>query len=167
MLKLQKVDATRGNIPRLIMIYVIPLILSSLVQKLFNAVDITVLGNMASSEAVAAVGATTSIIHLLVDSFLGLSNGTKVILARYFGARDKKKINQTVNTSILTAVGLGLFITLVGLFLAPILLEVTHCPADCFEGALLYMRIYICAAPAILLYNFGSSVLTAGNLRVL
>lgn len=163
MLRAQRIDATQGNIVRMIVLYTVPLILSTLVQSLFNAVDIVVLGNMADSNAVASVGATTSIISLIVNTFVGLSSGTKVVLARQIGARDEEQIRKTVDTSLLSAVGFGALVAVVGVIFAPLFLDWTSCPSECYAGALLYIRIYVCAAPAILLYNYGSAVLSAAG----
>ncbi len=146
-----------------IIIYAIPLILSMLVQQLFNAIDIVVLGNMADSAAVASVGATSSIVALLVNSFVGISGGSRVVLARQIGAHDKEKIRRTTDTSLLLAVGLGCVIAAVGVLFVPWFLDITNCPADCYEGALLYTRIYVCGAPFILFYNFASAIVTASG----
>ena len=161
--KMTRVDATQGSLFRLILIYSIPLICSALIQKLFNAVDVVVLGNMADSAAVASVGATTSIIHLIVNTFFGISAGTRVILSRQIGARDGNSVKQTVDTSLILATVLGALVAVVGFIFAPAFLQVTNCPADCIDGAALYIRLYLCAAPAILLYNFGSAILNAAG----
>ena len=163
MLRAKKVDATQGKLIPLIIVYAIPLVLSTLVQTLFNAVDTVVLGNMADSTAVASVGATTSIVHLLVNTFVGIGSGLKIIMARYFGAHDSQQIKRAADTAILTAMGLGFLIAVAGVLLAPWFLETTGCPEDCLEGALIYIRIYVVAAPAILIYNFGSSVITSAG----
>ncbi len=163
MLRSSKIDATRGPILKLIVLYTIPLILSTLIQSLFNAVDIVVLGNMADSTAVAAVGATTSITHLIINTFIGLSNGTKIILARQIGARDGDGAQKTIDTSLITALMIGALIMIAGMFFAPSFLYWTDCPEECFAGAALYLRIYMLAAPAVLLYNFGSAILRASG----
>jgi len=159
----KRIDATQGNLFRLIIRYAIPLVLSTLIQHCFNAVDLIVLGNMADSTAVASVGATTAIVSLLVNTFVGISSGAKIILARQFGARDTRAITKTVNTVILTALGIGILITAFGIPFSPQLLHVTDCPDDCLTGAGLYLSIYLAAAPAILLYNFGAAILTSSG----
>lgn len=161
MLKTNHIDATQGSLVPLIIRYTIPLILSTLIQSLFNAVDIVVLGNMADSQAVAALGATTTIIHLVVNTFIGLSSGTKIILARQIGARDRDGAERTVHSALITALGIGIVVMAAGLFLTDWFLRVTDCPVACFDGAALYMRIYMLAAPAVLLYNFGAAILRA------
>lgn len=160
----KKIDATKGPLFKAIILYAIPLLLSTLIQSCFNAVDLIVLGNMTeNSSAVASVGATTAIVHLLVNTFVGIASGAKIILSRQFGARDSRGIRKTVDTLILTAVGLGAIIALLGVPFAPELLHITKCPEDCFAGAKIYLCIYVAAAPAILLYNFGSAVLTSSG----
>ena len=159
----KSVDATKGALIPLVIAYAVPLIISTLVQSLFNAVDLAVLGTMASTTAVASVGATTAITALIVHTFVGLSTGTKLIIARQIGMRDTRSIRKTVNTSLLLALILGTFIAIVGWVFAPTFMKWVNCPTDCFKGAVLYIRIYFCGAPAILLYNYGSAVLTSSG----
>ena len=109
MIAARKIDATNGPVVPQIIRYSIPLILSTLVQSLFNAVDVAVLGNMADSGAVASVGATSSIISLIVNSFVGISSGVKVLLARFVGERSREKARVTVDSAVILAVVLGLF----------------------------------------------------------
>lgn len=156
---LKKVDATKGPLVKLIFIYTVPIILSTILQHLFEVADKAVLGNMAGSVAVAAVGASGIVTSLIISAAVGLSTGTSIILARYIGQNHEKRIRETVDTSLLTAVGLGLAVAVVGFFVAPPFLTATKCPADCYEGALLYIRMYFAAAPASLLYNYGSAIL--------
>lgn len=162
-MKISRVDATQGSLVPSIFVYAIPLFLTTLLQSLFTAVDLAVLGNMADISSVASVSATSSITSLLVNTFVGLASGIKVILARQIGARHKEDIEHTVGMSLILPVVIGAFIAIVGSVLAPQFLIWTDCPNDCLEGAILYLRLYIIAAPAVLLYNFGSSVLTASG----
>ena len=159
----KKVDATKGALIPLIITFVIPLVLTTMLQQLFNAIDIAVLGNMADTTAVASVGATTTIIHLIVDAFVGISGGAKIVLSRLFGKNDEKEIKKTIDTSLLVAIGFGIIVAIAGFLLAPTFLSLTKCPAECLDGATLYIRIYVMAAPAILLYNYGASVLTSSG----
>ena len=159
----KKVDATKGPLIPLIITFVIPLVLTTLVQQLFNAVDIAVLGNMADTTAVASVGATTTIIHLIVDAFVGISSGSKIVLSRLFGKNDEQELKRTIDTSLIVAISFGILIAVAGFFIAPMFLGVTKCPEECIDGATLYIRIYVMAAPAILLYNYGAAVLTSSG----
>lgn len=163
MLRTDRIDATTGSLWKGIIWYTLPLVVGTLIQACFNAVDLIVLGNMADSTAVASVGATTTIVNLFVTSMTGIAGGSKIILAHQFGAKDSRQIKKSVDTAMFTAVALGLFVTLLGILFAPAVLHLTKCPDDCMYGAVVYIRIYIAAAPAILLYNFGSAVLSASG----
>ncbi len=163
MIRTGKIDATKGSLIPLILSYAIPLMIATMVQKLFNAMDVAVLGHLGSSVAVASVGATSTIGHLLIDTFMGFSSGSKVILARHFGAKNEKLIKKTADTSILTSLIIGFTVAILGVVFGPRLLELTNCPDNCMEGAVLYLRIYVCGAPAIMLYNAASSILTASG----
>ncbi|MBR2354363.1 MAG: MATE family efflux transporter [Clostridia bacterium] len=162
----KKIDATKGPLVRLIFVYTIPLILSTIMQHLFEIVDKAVLGHMADTAAVASVGATSAITSLIINGFVGLSTGTSIVLARYIGQKNKEKIRTTIDTSLISGVGFGIVVAMLGILLAPVFLNLTNCPAECYEGALIYVRIYIAAAPATLLYNYGSAVLrTLGDTK--
>ena len=157
----RNVDATRGPLFSLIFVYTIPLIISTIMQHMFEIVDKAVLGNMADTVAVASVGATSSITSLIINGFVGLSTGTSIVLARFIGQKNEEKIRTTIDSSLLASIGFGVVVALLGIFLAPMFLRLTGCPSECYDGALLYIRIYISAAPATLLYNYGSSILRA------
>ena len=159
MARIKNVNVLGGKLFPSILQFTIPLLFVSLIQSLFNAVDIMVLGQMANTDAVAAVGATTSIVHLLTTVSIGISIGAKIVLARLIGEGVREKTEQTVYTTIITAFLLGGITLLVGLIFSPAFLRITNCPAEIFDGALLYMRLYFAAAPAIMIYNFGSNLL--------
>ena len=163
MLKIKNVDMIHGNLVRSIVQYTIPIILIGLVQSLFNAVDIMVLGTMADTNAVASVGATTSIIHLLINTFFGISAGAKVVLARLLGKGEEERIHRTVSTSMLAALVIGFVAGILGFFLSPFFLNVTLCPQECYNDALIYMCLYLISAPVIMIYNFGSAVLSVSG----
>jgi len=156
---MRKVDATQGNLIKLIFIYTIPLILTTIVQHLFTLVDVVVLGNMADTVAVASVSATNTITSLVLNGITGLSAGTNIVLARYIGQKDEEKMKSTINTSLLTGVGFGVIVAIVGILLAPTLLELVDCPFECFDGAVVYLQIYLAAAPITLLYNYGFAIM--------
>ncbi|MBQ9783369.1 MAG: MATE family efflux transporter [Clostridia bacterium] len=166
MMRMKNVDMVHGKLIKSIILYAIPILLMGLIQKLFNAVDVMVLGAMADTNAVASVGATSSLVHLLIDSFFGISNGTRVVLSRMLGAREEEKARKTASTSMLIAVILGVATAVLGFVFAPIFLDWTNCPAECLDGAVTYLRLYLLAAPAILIYNFGSAILeVSGDTR--
>ncbi|MBQ8309446.1 MAG: MATE family efflux transporter [Clostridia bacterium] len=162
----RKVDALQGSLIPLILTYTFPLILTTIAQHLFEIVDKAVLGNMADTVAVAAVGATGTITSLAINSFVGLSSGTTIVLGRYIGQKNDAKIRTAIDTSLIAGVGFGILVAIVGVIASPAFLILTNCPAACYDSALLYIRIYIAAAPATLLYNYGASVLrTLGDTR--
>ena len=159
LLKRKDIDATQGPILKNFIIYAIPLAIGNIIQTLFNAADMMVLGNYASSVAVASVGATGNIVSLLVNTFIGLSAGTQVILAQAFGERNKNKIQKTVGTSLTVASVLGILITVIGLLCAEWFLTATNCPDNCYDGAVLYLKLYLLCVPAILIYNYGAAII--------
>ncbi len=155
----KKAEITQGNLIKHIFVYTIPLILSNIVQNLFSIADKAVLGNMAGSVAVAAIGATTPITSLVVHGAMGLSTGTAIILAHFVGQKNEEKIRRTMDTSVITATLIGVVVAIIGFFLTPVILTLTKCPTECYNDAMLYMRIFLCAAPATLLYNYGSNIM--------
>lgn len=159
----KQIDATQGSILSGIIRYSIPLILSTIIQVCFNAVDMIVLGNMADSSAVASVGATTMIVGLLVNLFVGIAAGAKIILSRLYGSKNSENIQKCADTIIISSIGFGLLVALIGVPFAPDFLKLTNCPADCIDGAVVYIRLYLLSAPAILLYNYGSAILTSSG----
>jgi len=166
MLTRKRIDATQGPILSQMLIYSFPLLLSTIVQQLFNSVDIAVLGNFADTLSVAAVGATSSMKNLMMYFFYGISAGMCVILARALGAQDREKVKRTADTAILFSLAGGIFLAVAGWFASPALMRWTECPADCFDASVLYLRLYFIAAIPILVQNFASGMLnTAGNTR--
>lgn len=156
---MKKVDATKGPLTKLIFIYTLPLILTTIIQDLFTIADKAVLGNMAGSTAVAAIGATGTVTTLILNGAVGLSSGASIVLARFVGQKNDEKIRETIDTSIVMSLAFGLVVAVAGFFLAPVFLTATRCPAECYSGALIYMRIYLAGAPATLLYNYGSAIM--------
>lgn len=144
-----------------IVAFAIPLILSGILQLLFNAADIIVVGRFAGSESLAAVGSTSALINLLVNVFLGLSIGANVLVARYYGGRNFKDLEETVHTAMLLAAVSGAALIVIGVLLAGPLLELMGTPEDVLSLAVLYMRIFFVGMPATLVYNFGSAILRA------
>ena len=136
-----------------IIIYYIPLMLSGILQLLFNAADIVVVGQFAGDEALAAVGSTSSLINLLVNVFIGLSVGTNVLVARFYGAGQKKELSDMVHTSILTSLVSGVFLIFVGIFLSKPILEWMATPADVIGMSVLYIRIYFAGMPVMMLWQ--------------
>ena len=156
-----EIDMCNGPLLGKIISFAVPLMLSGVLQLLFNAADIIVVGQYAGSQSMAAVGSTSSLTNLLVNVFIGFSVGTNVLVARYYGNRNERDIEETVHTSILMALVGGLFLILVGVGLSRVLLEMMGTPEDVIELSTLYMRIIFVGMPASLVYNFGSAILRA------
>ena len=158
-LKRNHIDLTNGPLYRSMLIYAFPVFLGALISNLFHSADMIVLGNMASISAVSAVGVTGTPISLIVNTFIGLGTGVTIQLSRAVGAEDHDRVRRIVNTAILTAFFLGILVTALGFIFHRPILEMLSCPEDIFDDATLYMMIYFSAAPAILIYNFGASIL--------
>lgn len=156
-----EIDMTEGPLLGKLIRFSLPLALSGLLQLLFNAADMVVVGRFAGSEALAAVGSTGSLNMLIVNLFMGLSIGVNVLVARDYGADDQEGLHKTVHTAILTAAVCGVFLIFAGISLSRPLLQMMETPADVIGGSVLYMRIIFAGMPASMLYNFGSAVLRA------
>ncbi len=156
-----EMDMCNGPLFNKLIIFSIPLILSGMLQLLFNAADIVVVGRFAGETALAAVGSTSSLTNLLVNVFMGLSIGANVLVARFYGAGQKKELDEMIHTAIATSVIAGVFLIFVGFFLARPALALMGTPDDVIDQSVLYMRIYFAGMPVLMLYNFGSAVLRA------
>lgn len=154
-----EVDMCRGPLLGKILIFAFPLMLSGILQLLFNAADIVVVGRFAGSQALAAVGSTGALINLIINVFIGLSVGANVLVARYYGAGEKEQVSQAVHTSVLLSLLCGVVLIAVGVLLARPLLELMGTPDDVIDMSATYMRIYFCGMPVIMLYNFGAAIL--------
>ena len=154
-------DLTSGPMLQKIILFSIPLAASSILQLLFNAADVVVVGRFAGSTALAAVGSNGSLINLLVNLFVGLSLGANVVAARCFGAKDDHGVQDTVQTSVTLGLVSGVLLAVVGFFAARGLLELMSCPEDGIELSALYLKIYFIGMPMTMLYNFSSALLRA------
>ena len=154
-----KIDMLHGPLLKKIVIFAIPLAVTSALQQLFNAVDSAVVGTFASKEALAAVGSNSSVISLLITFFVGLTLGTNVIIATYIGSGKKEKIQDAVHTSIMLAIVSGLVLLAAGQVIARPLLILMQAPEDVLDLAVLYLRIFFLGMPFFMLYNFGSAIL--------
>ena len=159
--KAYEMDMCSGPLFSKLVMFAVPLMLSGILQLLFNAADIVVVGNYAGHESLAAVGSTSSLINLLVNVFIGLSVGANVLVAQYFGAHRMKDLEETVHTAMVLAAGGGLFLVAVGVLLADPLLTLMGTPEDVLPLSALYMKIFFVGMPATLTYNFGSAILRA------
>jgi len=154
-------DMCNGPILSKVLIYAFPLMLSGILQLLFNAADVIVVGRFAGSQSLAAVGSTSALINLLVNVFIGLSVGVNVLVAQYYGAKKEEDVNETVHTAVTISLVSGVFLVFVGFLLSRPLLELMGTPTDVIEKSTIYMKFYFAGMPVIMLYNFGSAVLRA------
>lgn len=159
--KSNQIDMTTGSIFSKLLKFSIPLILSSLLQLLFNAADIVVVGRFAGDNSLAAVGSTGSLINFLVNLFTGLSTGTNVVAAHYYGAGKKQELQDTVHTAMLLSIFSGLILTAIGVPLVKPILILMQAPEEVLNLAALYLRIYFAGITTSMIYNFGSALLRA------
>ena len=156
-----EIDMCSGPLIPKILQFSVPLMLSGILQLLFNAADIIVVGQFTGSQAMAAVGSTGSLNNLIVNIFLGFSIGSSVLMARFYGAKENKNIHDLVHTSILLALLSGVILVFLGLALAKPLLTLMGTPYDVIDQAVLYMRIVFLGMPALITYDFGAGILRA------
>lgn len=154
-------DMCNGPLLKKIILFAIPLMLSGVLQLLFNAADVIVVGRFTGNEALAAVGSTSSLINLLINLFVGVSVGANVLLGKHIGARDEENASKTVHTAVTFALVVGIAMIFVGIFLSRPLLELMGTPEDVINLSVLYMRIYFVGMPAFMFYNFGAALLRA------
>ena len=159
--KKYEIDMCSGPLLGKILIFYIPLMLSGILQLLFNAADIVVVGRFAGNEALAAVGSTSSLTNLIVNLFIGLSVGSNVLVARYYGADQKDELREMVQTTVATACVSGIILIFAGFFISRPALMWMGTPDDVIAHSVLYMRIYFGGMPFMMVYNFGSAVLRA------
>ena len=156
-----EMDMCNGPILKKLLIFTLPLMCSSMLQLLFNAADIIVVGRFAGDNSLAAVGSTTSLILLLSNLFIGLSVGANVLAARYFGAKRGNELSKTVHTSLLLSLISGLALAVIGVIASKPILMLMDTPDTVIDLSALYLRIYFLGMPATLFYNFGSALLRA------
>lgn len=159
--KSYEIDMCNGPLLGKIMLFTLPLMLSGILQLLFNAADVVVVGRFAGNEALAAVGSTGSLTNLLVNLFIGLSVGANVLVARYYGGKQEEEVSQTVHTAIIISIVGGLILAVIGIVTARPLLLMMDTPDNVIGHSVVYMRIFFCGMPVMLLFNFGSAILRA------
>ena len=157
----QSTDLIYGSIAKSIFWFSIPLLIGNLFQQLYNTVDAYVVGNFVSKQALAAVGASSPIINMLIGFFMGLATGAGVVIAQYYGANDHKKLHQAVHSSAALTLVMAIFLTIVGLFMTNPLLHMIGIPADVFPESSTYLRIYFGGITFALIYNMGAGILRA------
>lgn len=165
-MKSNSIDMTEGSIFNKIILFAIPLMLSSILQLLFNAADLVVVGKFAGSESLAAVGSTNALINLLVNLFIGLSMGASVVMGRCIGARRYDEAHKALHTAMAIATVGGVMMIFVGYFASAPMLKLMATPDDVINLSILYMKIYFVGMPGMMAYNFGSAILrSAGDTK--
>ena len=167
MFKAKNVDITGGPIFKSIVMFAVPVIIGSLIQVLFNAADLMVVGNLSGEQsdiAVGSISATSHITSLLINSLIGLSAGANVLIARTLGQNDKERARTVANTAIMTAIVAGIIMGVVCVAFARTFLISTNCPEDCISQATLYLSICSIGTPFVFIYNFGAAIIrTTGD----
>jgi len=161
-MKIRSVDMDSPKLFRTIVLYCIPLVISSLIQSLFSSVDMIMI-NAFDPSSVAAIGATTSILHLMLHAFLGISTGVSVVVAFQYGQKNEKGLRDTISTAMIFGGIMGCLLAVIGTFLTPWLLQVTNCPSDIMTDSATYLQIYLLSSPAVVLCSFGSVLLTTSG----
>lgn len=154
-------DLTTGPLGKQIFLFSIPLILSNLLQVLFNMADVAVVGRFAGAAALGSVGSTTTLVALFTGLLIGMSNGVNVLTALHFGAKNKRELAETIHSAALLCALAGLVLLAVGMIFARGILELLHTKEELIDGAVLYLRIYFLGMPALGVYNFGNAVFSA------
>lgn len=160
-LKKQKLDMLNGSIWNKLPVFALPIAATGILEQLFNASDIAIVGNFAQTDktaAVAAVGANSPIIGLILNLFIGIALGANVVIANAVGRDDKQTVQKAVHTSMVVSVIGGVLVAIIGELIAEPLLTALNVPNDVLELALLYLRIYFLGMPVILLYNFEAAI---------
>lgn len=160
-----RMDMTKGPIAKQLIIFSIPIILSSILQQLYTTADQIIVGKFAQNgdTALAAVGATSNVTNLLLNLFIGLSVGATVTCAKFIGAKDKERTSRTVHTAVGLSIVSGLFISLVGIVFARMIMIAMSTPADVIDHSVLYMQIRFAGVPFSLIYNFGAGLMRASG----
>ena len=159
--KNKNIDMTKGNPIKVIILFTLPLLLGNLFQQLYNICDSAVVGQFVGDEAMAAVSSSGSLINLLIGLVQGISVGAGIVIAQYFGAKNKDKMSKTIHTTILFAFVLGIVLSFLGYFLAPYLLHLMNTDIDILPNSITYFHTYFIGVIFTVMYNAGSSILRA------
>lgn len=157
----REMDMLNGSLWDKILLFAVPLAATGILQQLFNAADIAVIGRFVGKHAMAAVGSNAPVIGLMVNLFIGISMGANVVIARFIGQNNRRGVLRAVHTSLVVAVGGGVLIAVIGELLTVHLLHLMGVPAEVYDMAVLYMRVYLAGMPVIMLYNFESAIYRA------
>lgn len=158
-MKKTSLDLTQGSITKQIILFALPILLSQVFQNLYNSVDSLIVGNFLGTTALAAVTSCADISQLLVGFFTGLSAGAGVLFARYFGMKNYERLHDAISTSLIFSFIIGITMMVVGICIADVLLNIVACPADVYNEAIIYLRVYLVGLLFTSLYNVASGVL--------
>lgn len=158
-MKQKELDMLSGSIWDKLLMIAIPIAIGSILQQLFNSVDVAVVGRFCGTEALAAVGSNGSVINLIITLFVGLSVGSNAVISKLLGKKDEKSVSDAVHTSIFVAIVSGFVLSVFGITFARPILELMSAPKEVIDLATKYMRIYFAGMPVIMLYNFSSAIL--------
>ena len=161
MKKQHSIDLTSGSVVKKLLVFAFPILISNIMQQLYNTADMIVVGQFVGDDALAAVGATGEITTLIVNLFFGLSIGANIVCSNLFGAKNKDGLSRCMHTAMLVALICGFLMSFLGVVFSRPALQLTSCPESVINDATLYMQIYFCGAPASMIYNFGSAILRA------
>ena len=162
-MKKHEIDMCNGSISKQMLLFSLPLMLSNVLQVLFNMADVAVVGRFAGSIALGSVGSTTTLVNLFTGILIGTSGGVNVLVALYAGAKNKKDLKEMVHTSAIICGIVGIIMMLFGLGFARIILTAMNTKPELIAGAVLYFRIYMLGMPALAIFNFGNAVLSANG----
>lgn len=158
----QKNQITEGVIWKQLLIFFFPIVIGTFFQQIYNTADSIVVGRVVGKEALAAVGGSVNqIVNLVVEVFVGLTSGASVIVAQFYGAKDRKNLNKTLHTSYAFGIAIGLVVAVIGLFLTNTVLELMKTPQELMADSRLYLHIYFCGMIFNIIYNMGASILRA------
>ncbi len=165
-MSVKTMNMTEGSLVKQIWIFSVPLMLSNLLQILFNMADVAVVGQFSGTLALGAVGSTTTLVLLFTGFLIGVGSGVNVLVARFCGSRDERNAQETIHTSFILCLSIGLILTIIGELAARPLLELLRTKSDLIDGAERYLRIYFLGMPALAIYNFGNAVYSSvGNTK--
>lgn len=159
--KSYEIDMCHGPILGKMLLFALPLMCSSVLQLLFNAADVIVVGRFAGDHALAAVGSTGSLVNLFVNFFMGLSIGANVLVARFYGGKQERALKETVHTAVLLSIISGIILAIFGVIFSPMILQWMQAPPEVLPLATVYLRVYFLGMPASMLYNFSAAILRA------
>ncbi len=154
-------NITEGVIWKQLLLFFFPILMGSFFQQMYNTVDTIIVGRAVGTQALAAVGSTSSLINLINGFFIGLSTGATVILSQYFGANDQQGVQRALHTGVGLAIVLGVLASALGVLAGPTVLKMIRTPESCLQDASVYVRIYFLGAIASMIYNMGSGILRA------